>query len=253
MINKLMLVSVRGLVVSTIAFGGAALAADLPSTQPPPVYIPLPPVFTWTGHYIGGQAGYTWGTSATTATNSATGDVVGLPNYDADGFVGGLHHGYNYQISQFVIGYEHSIDGSTYAGSGLNNSGTISHTTNMPFETSLRGRVSIAWERSLIYATGGLALGRIENASENTMTGAVDSFDAVHLGWTVGGGLEYAVTDNWSVNVEYRYTDFGNISEFEGNSTGGLYTVSKHETDNKVQVGFSYKFNKPLLQLLSNN
>jgi len=236
------------LMVGVAALGGTAFAADLPSRSTPPVFVPPPPVFTWTGFYVGGQIGYEWGTSSTTATNYATGAVIGQPDYNPSGVVGGIHHGYNYQISHFVIGYEGDINGASYQGSGLNNTGTILHATNIPFEHSIRGRVGVAWDRTLFFATGGMAFANLQNTSTNTFNGFSDTFNNTSVGWTVGGGAEYAITNNWSVRAEYRHTDYGNISEFEVFSTGSIYSVTKHETDNKVQIGFSYKFDRPLWQ-----
>jgi outer membrane immunogenic protein len=250
MSHKLTLTSIHWILTATaasVALCGTAFAADL-SLRSASVYTP-PPIFTWTGFYIGGQIGYEWGTSSTTATNYATGTIAAQPDYNASGLVGGVHSGYNYQINQFVIGYESAINGSSYQGSGLNNSGTVLHSTNLPFESSLRGRVGIAWDRTLVFAAGGLALGRLQNTSLNTMNGFSDRFNNTNIGWTVGGGIEHAITNNWSVRAEYLYTNYGNINEFEAFSTGGIYSVTKHETDNKVQIGFSYKFDKPLLQM----
>ncbi|MCL2452214.1 MAG: porin family protein [Alphaproteobacteria bacterium] len=242
--------SFGGMLLSAVAtFGGTALAADLPTA--PPAYVASPPAFTWTGFYMGGQVGYERGISSTHGMNDATGAIVGQPDYNPDGFVGGIHHGYNYQISQLVIGYEGSLDGSTYRGSGLNNTGTILHSTNIPFENSIRGRLGLAWDRTLFFATGGAAFGRVQNTSTNSFNGFSDSFDDIRTGWTVGGGVEYAITNNWLVRTEYRHMDYGNINEFEAFSTGGLYSVTKHERDDKVQIGLSYKFDKRLFQMVS--
>jgi len=195
--------------------------------------------------YIGGHLGYEWGTSSTTATNTATGAVTGQPDYNPGGIVGGMHSGFNYQISHFVVGFESSINGSSYRGTGLTNGSAVSNTTKIPFETLLRGRVGVAWDRALIFVAAGMASGNLQHTSKNTVNGLSDTFYNSKIGWTVGGGIEYAITDNWSVRTEYLYTDYGKINEYEGASTGGAYLVSKHETDSKVQVGFSYKFDQP--------
>ena len=103
--------------VSAIALtGSAAFAADLPSRAPPPVYLPPPPVFTWTGIYIGGQVGYAWSSGnfkffgvdpISGIAFSASGD----PN--PNGVIGGGHVGYQYQINQWVLGIEGSVDGTS--------------------------------------------------------------------------------------------------------------------------------------------
>ncbi|MGO9006473.1 MAG: outer membrane protein [Beijerinckiaceae bacterium] len=229
---------------AVVALGGTAFAADLPSRAEPPVYIPPPAIFTWTGIYIGGQVGYQWGTSATQAYSLATGVLGAVQNnYSPDGVVGGAHLGYNYQFSQFVVGLEGDIEGSSYNGSGPSLSGAYTFTTREPVEGSIRGRVGVAWDRALVYATGGAAFGDFRH----TYTGPLgfDSLSTTRIGWTVGGGVEYAVTNDWSVRAEYRYTDFGYFNDPLLNSSGGLIGDRKHETDNAVRVGFSYKFGEP--------
>ena len=76
----------------------------------------------------------------------------------------------------------------------------------------------------------------------NGASGALDLTSHTRVGYTVGGGIEYAFTNNLSVRAEYRYTDFGSFTDNLANSTGGLVNVSHRETDNRVQAGFSYKF-----------
>jgi outer membrane immunogenic protein len=223
-----------------IGFSGSAFAADLPSRAAPPVYLPPPPVFSWTGVYIGGQIGYQWGTSSTTALTAV--GPQSQASYSPNGVVGGAHIGYNYQIAQFVLGLEGDVNGSGYQGSGFNNAGIVQHSTREDIQGSIRGRVGAAWDRALIYATGGVAIGSLHNSYLNTSDGRSDTFDTTRVGWTVGGGVEYAITNNWSLRAEYRYTDYGHYNDFLANSTAGTVTARKHETDNMVTAGFSYKF-----------
>ena len=64
------------------------------------------------------------------------------------------------------------------------------------------------------------------------------------MGWTAGGGIEYAINNNWSVMGEFRYSDFGHISDVPSYPFPGLsYTANRHLSQNQVQFGFSYKFN----------
>ena len=122
MIRKFLLASVGALALT----GSAALAADLPSRAPPPVYVPPAPIFTWTGIYVGGQIGYAW----TSGNNNFTGfdpfsmagpfissSFGGTPS----GVIGGGHVGYQLQLPQWsmfsssgvVIGLEGSVDGTS--------------------------------------------------------------------------------------------------------------------------------------------
>ncbi|MHB8884790.1 MAG: outer membrane protein [Methylovirgula sp.] len=211
----------RKILMSTVViFGamGAASAADLPSTKAPPAYIPPPPLFTWTGVYVGGQVGYMWGN-----TNPY--------GYTPNGVVGGAHVGYNYQMGQFVAGLEGDINGSSYNGSAVTGLGNFGARENI--DGSVRGRLGVAWDRALIYATGGAAFAGLTDSYPGA------SYSHTRVGWTLGGGVEYAIDNNWSVRAEYRYSDYGTYYDFPALVPAGVYN---HTTDNRVQVGFSYKF-----------
>jgi len=246
--------------VGAIALAGSAFAADLPSRAPPPVYVPPAPIFTWTGIYIGGQIGYAWGTSNTNLGDNF-GDYTSFSTNNS-GVIGGAHVGYNLQLSQFVVGLEGDVDGSSLsktvygdpligAGTGF---GVFVPTTisgNLGVQGSIRGRVGYAWDRVLLYATGGVAFGGF-NGSISTPIG-YDSASTTRVGWTLGGGLEYAVTNNWSIRAEYRYTQFGHSTVYANNSFGpsGVYYPllgaigaygNRTINENRVQIGFSYKF-----------
>jgi outer membrane immunogenic protein len=190
------------------------------------------------------------------------------------GVIGGAHAGFNYQIDKpnggFVIGVEGSVDGlslsktvsTPYAAFG---GGSVSASTNTEIQGSIRGRFGIAWDRLLAYATGGVAFGGfntnysfVGNSSGALPGGAFfgsNSFSNSRVGWTAGGGINYAVTNNWSVFAEYRYTSFGTVgntflgsavfSTVPGLASGALF--SNHTLNqSQVQVGFSYKFDTPL-------
>src|ERR1700759_423676 len=121
MISKLLLSS--GLV---LAMAASAVAADLPSEKGPPSFAPPPPpVFSWTGVYIGGQVGYEWGRTTFGVVNPVTGAVTGgFPAIHEQGVVGGVHVGYNYELGGFglgpggfVVGIEGDVNGASYSGS----------------------------------------------------------------------------------------------------------------------------------------
>jgi len=250
MLRKLLLAS-----VGAVALAGSALAADLPSRAPPPVYLPPAPIFTWTGVYIGGQIGYSWGTQHYDFNDSFFGRF-GNFGYNTNGVIGGAHVGYNLQLAQWVLGLEGDVDGSSNSKT-FNSSvfhpvvGAFNDAihTNASIEGSIRGRVGIAFDRVLLYGTGGVAFGGFNNSFRTSgfligFPGGYDSVSTTRVGWTAGGGVEYAVTNNWSVRAEYRYTDFGRSTFYPVNAfgfTGGDF-VNRHFTENRVQVGFSYKF-----------
>ena len=234
--------------VALVALSGTAFAADLPSRRAPPVYVPPPaiPVFTWTGLYVGGQIGYEFGSSNAYASNPVFGGLASTSG-SPKGIIGGAHVGYNYGLPGFgysgttgVIGIEGDVDGanykSTYALGGFSNS------TSQPIQGSVRGRLGIAVDRALFYGTGGVAFGDLKNTYLNPFNGLSDSSSHTRVGYTVGAGVEYAITNNWSLRAEYRYTDFGHFTDNLANSSAGGVNVRHHEKDNRVQVGFSYKF-----------
>jgi outer membrane immunogenic protein len=284
MLRRILLAS-----AGTTALTGAALAADLPSRAPPPIYVPPPPVFTWTGIYVGINAGYHWSNSTLqfTGTDSAGDDVGGglgvaqdfgvIPTTGVSsnsGFIGGGGFGYNYQINSFVLGLEVDFDGATGRGSEsvvLDNPGagfTIPTLTQsrrqLDWLGTLRGR--IGWtpiDRLLIYGTGGLAFGHstasfsVINPLANPPLFATASSNA-NVGWTVGGGVEYALPDkwsNWSVKVEYLYYDLGRttgtVSYTNPNFTlaGVPFTEfsslsgNVRHNGNVVRAGLNYKLN----------
>ncbi|WP_395664413.1 outer membrane protein [Methylocella sp.] len=238
--------------VGAVALAGTAMAADLPSRAAPPVYVPPAPIFTWTGVYIGGQIGYGWGTSNTTVGDALGGYTSFSTNNN--GVIGGAHVGYNLQLNQFVVGLEGSVDGSSMSKSAsggyyipaVDASFPVTVSGNMNIQGSIRGRVGYAWDRVLVYATGGVAFAGV-NGSVQTPFGYT-STSTTRVGYTVGGGIEYAVTNNWSIRAEYRYSQFGTSNMYATNfymdpvlSTIGAYgrrTINQ----NQVQVGFSYKF-----------
>ena len=236
-----------------------AMAADLPSRRAPPVYVPPPiPVFSWTGLYVGAQVGYEFGRSNALATSSVSGAGLAGNSASPSGVIGGGHVGYNFSTQSLgaipllgaipggfgggglVFGVEGDVDGAsynrTYALGGINNN------IDQSIQGSVRGRLGVAVDRVLFYATGGAAFGSLQNSYLNTLNGGYDSFSHTRVGYTVGGGIEYAITNNVSLRAEYRYTDFGSINDTLTNSTAGGVDVRHRETDNRVQAGVSYKF-----------
>ena len=248
------IVSVKklGYVVICALASTGAMAADLPSHRAPPVYVPPPmlPTFTWTGFYVGGQVGYEFGRSRAVAFAPGLG-VLAIAGGNSNGVIGGAHVGYNYALSalpifggfggaHLVVGVEGDVDGSSarssYALGGINVS------TNDDIQGSARGRLGIAVDRVLFYATGGAAFGGLSNTYINSLNGLADSYNHTRVGYTVGGGVEYAISNNLSVRAEYRHTDFGRVTDNLANAAAGAANASTREVDNRVQAGFSYKF-----------
>jgi outer membrane immunogenic protein len=262
MYRKLLLASVGAMVL----IGSAAFAADLP------VYAPPAPIFTWTGIYIGGQIGYAWASG----NNNFTGFDPFFPRPPAivgaqpllaagggtflsssaggtpSGVIGGANVGYNYQINQWVLGIEGSVDGTSLSNTAVvafpDGTSLTAH-TKADIQGSIRGRLGIAWDRALIYGTGGVAFGGF-NTDVSILNPAVPFFangnvSNTRVGWTVGGGIQYAITNNWSVRAEYRYTNWGTLSDGRLAAVaapGVFFNGNRHLNQNQVQVGFDYKF-----------
>jgi len=238
-----------------VAATGAANAADLPSRAPPPAYVPPAPIFTWSGLYVGAQVGYAWANENSVIQNPG-GDLGGLApaannpySLNPQGVIGGAHVGYNLQVNQWVVGVEGNVDGTSLSKSqfiGLGACpfycGTVKTTTNL--QGSIRARLGLAWDRWLVYGTGGAAFAGVTNFYDTIASGgATDTISKTRTGWTVGGGVAYAITNNWSVGVEYRYSDFGKY--VDQSATGALLPstfIHHHLTQNQVQGRLTYRF-----------
>ena len=207
--------------VAAIALLAAAPAFAADMAQPYPVKAPpaviAEPVFTWTGFYIGANAGYAWGSGEEGA------EVLGL---DPDGFLGGGQIGFNYQFdNNVVLGAEADFQGSDIKDERLG------FESKMDYFGTVRARLGYAFGNVLPYVTGGLAWGH--NEVNDKLLGF--SADKTAVGWTVGGGVEYAFTNNWTVKAEYLYMDLGDDYYSSIGDNSGL-------TANVVRAGINYKF-----------
>lgn len=219
---------------ASLAMAGPAMAADLPYSQGPAPYEPVP-AFTWTGLYLGGQIGYAW--SRDTLSGWGLGYAFSGVNYEPNGIVGGAHAGYNFQFNQFVLGLEGDVEGT-----GVSKSygwGAVTYGSQIPVQGSIRGRLGFALDRALFYATGGAAFAGVTNTYQSFF--GYNSIGRSLAGWTLGGGLEYAINNNWSIRAEYRYADFGTTTDYPFAAVPAG-AVSRHITENAVRAGFSYRF-----------
>jgi len=232
--------SVLGLLAATAALAIAAStahAADLPSRySPAPAYNALP-VFTWTGFYAGLNAGYGWNVGDSRFYDPAFGTVRGRRS---GGFVGGAQAGYNYQFGMFVGGLETDLQ---YAAVG--NKGASYGTTYYPgdsdgFFGTIRARAGVAFDRALVYGTGGFAYGDVGgNRGYDPLLGH-HSGDEVNWGWTLGGGVEYAITNNFTAKVEGLYVDLDTKDNY---NLGGRVNVNRDAEFGVLRAGLNYKFN----------
>lgn len=225
----------RRLLFSAAACAAAAqpaTAADLPYNEAPPAYVA--PIFSWTGLYLGGQIGYAWGND--NFSGYGPGYSFSGVNATPSGVVGGGHVGYNYQLNQFVIGLEGDVEGLSYGKAYQ--FGNTTYNSHIPVQGSIRGRLGFELDRALFYVTGGGSFADF-NTTYQTPFG-FNSFSRSVAGWTIGGGIEYAITNNWTARAEYRYADYGSFTDYPYSAPGTSST--HHETTNAVRLGFSYKF-----------
>ena len=269
----------KKLLLSSVALLGltaGAMAADLPSRRVAPAPYVAVPVFTWTGFYVGVNAGYGFsdagrnglGTfiatpgSLTAPLGGYTGVVTnGLTRGSNDGFVGGGQIGYNYQIGNFVLGIEADAQ---YAD--LNNTRGTSVVTLTPgvagfvgaqngnfggidYFGTVRGRVGYAIDRLLVYGTGGFAYGEGTNLN-NDGFGNFRTRGSLRTGFAAGGGVEYAFTPNVTAKIEGLYVslDRNRDNGFIGTVGGApVFTTGFGRARNSsdfgvVRAGLNYKF-----------
>jgi len=199
---------------------GSASAADIARRMPAKAPVYIPPVFSWTGPYIGINGGGGFGRSSFSAPFPSS-------NFNTSGGLVGGTLGYNWQVNQIVFGLEGDMDWSHLSGSGT--CPVVGCSVQNDWLGTVRGRFGLAFDRFLPYVTGGGAFGNIKT----NITG-VGSADQGRAGWTLGGGVEYAIAGPWSVKAEYLYVDLGN-----GGSIGGSTASFK---TNIVRAGLNYRF-----------
>jgi outer membrane immunogenic protein len=247
--------------------GGAAVAADLPARIPTKAAVAIDPATNWSGFYLGVNAGYGWGRSS---LNSTVAGGFGIPANGAlvagldtlrlspKGFTGGGQAGYNWQVGRFVFGVEAEFDylglRSTQTGSGVFIGGgnfTVTNSVKTDWLFTARPRLGYAFDRTLIYVTGGLAVTEVKYGSSLVTPAFAVNNDAnsstVRAGWTAGAGLEYALLNNWSVKAEYLYADFGSVSMTSIGQNGALYNQSATLTTHIARGGINYKFGGPVV------
>ncbi|MBO0733846.1 MAG: porin family protein, partial [Methylocapsa sp.] len=214
-----------GALAAAAIFAGPAFAAE-PVPSPPP-----PPAFTWTGLYFGAQIGGVWGHDPVFWSGISNDDerAFGAFTDSPSGVIGGVHAGYNLQYNPWLVfGIEGSVDGTSLNrtvavpvnDAFFDTPGVITSTTQASVQGSLRGRLGIAFDRLLVYGTGGVAVTNPNTTIIDTtgfftgVPGTNSTFTNVRAGWTAGGGIEYAVADNWWVRAEWRYSNFGTTTDF---------------------------------------
>jgi outer membrane immunogenic protein len=274
----------KGVAIAALTAVGAvaAQAADLPTKKEAPAPIFVPPPFTWTGFYIGANVGGIWESGSRSLTFFNPSSAVWLSGYEPGGLgsgnagvLGGGQAGYNWQSGAFVLGVETDFDGTSlsksnnfdslpFAGAGiptglLGDSLLVHAKASLDWLGTTRARVGFVAtpdNRLMFYGTGGVAYGggsanfSVYDANNNfLLTGNPSSS---RVGWTVGAGVEYAITNNITIKGEYLYVDLGssNFTTPSFSSTAatlatlnGIYASGHINYDASIfRVGMNYKF-----------
>jgi len=255
---------VLGIVLATTVLAAPALAADMayPAKAPP---VPYGPAFAWTGTYMGANLGGIWGTFDMTAfaTNNLTGAVAspGTISMSPSSLIGGFQVGYNWQVGTWVLGIEQD-----YQFTGLKQTFSFaapsapflagdSLSIKTDYLAATRAKLGVAWDRVMVYAAGGLETGEFDGSAIHVARGVGGSpaqgftdADKLHFGFNVGAGVEYAMTNNVFLGVEYRYVDLGKKTYNLGAFTpagGAAQTVTNaiSLTSSQVTARLNFKLN----------
>ncbi|HEY5067541.1 MAG TPA: outer membrane beta-barrel protein [Xanthobacteraceae bacterium] len=250
-----------------LTFSGPAFAADMAVKASPPV---VATAFSWTGCYVGGNAGGAWGNSNVTLMETgafldplshnppadvAFSNALGSPGIRMSGFTGGGQVGCNYQAGSFVFGIEGDGEYTGLSGSAaatatlpiakLAASATTSVSSHSLF--TVRPRAGFAVDRTLFYVTGGYAGGNVtysESMSQRAGVSTGGTVSSTQSGWTIGGGIEYAMTNNWTIKGEYLYVNLGSVGFAGANIVMPTFTTANSATfkENIGRLGLNYKF-----------
>jgi outer membrane immunogenic protein len=253
--------------VALVAAGAVpALAADLPARTYTKAAVAVSPVYNWSGFYVGGSVGGHVGNDSDPAglLNNSWFGYADAPLVSAafrntlrpSGFAGGGQVGYNWQAQSFVYGVEAGIFG--LGGTSSRNSAipltnqetsTVGDSANDKGIATFRARAGLAFDRVLLYVVGGAAFSNWSlNHSYSDTVGAIPTTvtsSPTRAGWTVGAGLEYGLTNNWTLRGEYLFANFGTFNNSLTMFTGGIgFTIQYPEklTENIGLLGLNYKF-----------
>lgn len=224
----------------TISIGGASAANSYGSPSSgvlpgmPSLYSGTPFWNGWGGIYVGANIGWAFGNFSANATSGSL--TADLGSVNASGVAGGGQVGAQMEVNHFVLGVEADFQGSSQDHSDTYNFfGTpVSVSASMPWFATVRGRLGYAVDNVLLYGTGGLAI--VDGKLSASALGVTASIEKSHLGWTAGGGVEWAFARQWAAKVEYLYMDSGNI---ELANVAGI-KLNGRIKDNIVRFGLNY-------------
>jgi outer membrane immunogenic protein len=211
--------------------------------------------YDWTGIYLGGQVGAQW-LKSKSSVNYPTALVSGSTTFSDTSFMGGGQVGFNWQPAgmPLVLGIEGDVIGTSHDKSDVIVRVGIDHfdgRSELDIQGSIRGRVGWAVNRALLYATGGVGFGdgKATTIATRDGVGSADfSKSKTLVGWTVGGGIEYALPffSHWTLRLEYRYADLGEINVSSPGMTfpavAGPWTAKADFRTHNAILGVNFKF-----------
>jgi outer membrane immunogenic protein len=222
-------------VLATMSSQFSARAADIavPPAQPASTYIPA--IFSWTGWYLGIEAGGGFGNADWTDTFNPAVTATVSPS----GFLVGGYSGINYQMGSFVIGIDIDFDGTWVNGSTTDAASSLLQ-TKVFWTSTASGRLGVAFDRVLLYFKAGGAFAYDRNFI--TVGGNQSLGTTSRIGWNAGGGVDYAFTDHWTARLEYDYLSLENQNVPFGGRGGVGGTSSISLKLNEAKAGLAYKF-----------
>ena len=220
----LILTALAGAMGLTLA--SPSFAADIPR-KAIPFSAPTVAAFSWSGFYVGVNAGYGWG-------KADLSNAIGSASVSTKGGLFGVTFGYNLQTGVWVWGFEGDLDMSTVKGTDSSLViCALGCEVKQTWLGTMRGRIGYAFDRWLPYFTGGLAFGDVKTSIG---TGSVAK---TQTGWTLGVGTEYAWSGPWSVKFEYLYVDLGSST---CDATTCLLATTTKWKENILRAGLNYRF-----------
>ncbi len=236
----------------TLGLAVPAAAADLPARYAKAPAVAPVSLYNWGGFYIGGNAGGASSRNCWDFTTPAGAFIAAEGCHDATGAIAGGQIGYRWQASNFVFGLEGQGDWANLRGSNV--SALAAPFTNVSRIDAIglfTGQVGWAWNSVLLYAKGGAAVVADRYRVETTVGAvpAATSSDSTRWGATIGAGLEFGFTPNWSVGVEYNHLFMQDrLVTFTGVPGGAFFGTDRIRQDiDMATVRVNYRFGGPVV------
>ena len=236
--------------VAVVLSAGASFAADMPIVAPEPA---IAPEFDWTGAYVGLQAGWARKEHDTTYVSTTAppgpgpidlvlGDEFGRHH---DGINGGGQIGYLFQTGAFVFGVEGAVLAADFEDIFHSDVGLADDEFRhrVDFIATVSGRIGFAWDRALFYAKGGWAGADFNIDFNDGLDADFEDSDGDFIsGFQVGGGIDYAITDNLVLGVEYTFMRFDDTDFSVIDSTGITHDFESDLEIQTINAKLSYRF-----------